>query len=45
MVLSGVIYLGIVADLEGLAISMVLPRWRADARTILHAFKLRQIRT
>ncbi len=31
------IYLGIAADLEGLAISVVLKSWRADVPTIFHA--------
>jgi len=35
------IYVGIIADLEGLAISLLLPRWRNDVPTIFHAFKLR----
>jgi phosphatidylglycerophosphate synthase len=35
------IYMGIVADLEGLAISSVLPEWKTDVRTIFHALELR----
>jgi phosphatidylglycerophosphate synthase len=35
------IYLGIVADLEGLAISMVLREWRADVPTLVHALRKR----
>lgn len=35
------IYMGIVADLEGLAISTVLPVWKTDVRTIFHALELR----
>jgi CDP-diacylglycerol--glycerol-3-phosphate 3-phosphatidyltransferase len=35
------IALGIVADLEGLAISMVLREWRSDVPTIVHALRLR----
>jgi phosphatidylglycerophosphate synthase len=31
------IYLGILADLEGLAISLVLERWQADVPTLIHA--------
>jgi phosphatidylglycerophosphate synthase len=38
---SVAIYVGIVADLEGLAISLVLPRWQADVPTIFHAIRLR----
>lgn len=33
------IYLGIAADLEGLAISAVLPRWQSDVPTLLHAIR------
>jgi phosphatidylglycerophosphate synthase len=40
--LSCAIYIGIVADIEGLVISLVLPRWRADVPTFLHAFHLRR---
>ena len=39
--LSLAIYLGIVADLEGLAISAVLPHWRADVPTVVHAFNMK----
>jgi len=35
------IYAGIVADLEGLAISSVLREWRTDVHTIFHAMGLR----
>jgi phosphatidylglycerophosphate synthase len=31
------IVLGVVADLEGLAISVVLPAWRHDVKSIVHA--------
>lgn len=31
------IYLGILADLEGLAISVVLERWQADVPSVIHA--------
>ncbi|HEY8053401.1 MAG TPA: CDP-alcohol phosphatidyltransferase family protein [Steroidobacteraceae bacterium] len=34
------IYMGIVADLEGLAISLVLARWQNDVPSIYHALKL-----
>ncbi|MFL6301458.1 MAG: CDP-alcohol phosphatidyltransferase family protein [Terriglobales bacterium] len=34
--------LGVVCDLEGLAISMVLPRWTHDVPSIAHALKLRR---
>jgi phosphatidylglycerophosphate synthase len=35
------VWLGIVADLEGLAISCTLDRWQADVPTWLHARRLR----
>ncbi len=40
---SVAIYVGIVADLEGLAISIVLRQWETDVPTILHAFRLRSV--
>jgi len=40
---DGAIYLGIVVDLEGLAISTILPRWRSDVLTVVHALRLRGI--
>jgi len=33
----------IVVDLEGLAISTILPRWRSDVPTVVHALRLRGI--
>jgi CDP-diacylglycerol--glycerol-3-phosphate 3-phosphatidyltransferase len=33
---------GILCDLEGLAISVALRRWRADVPTLLHALRLRR---
>jgi phosphatidylglycerophosphate synthase len=36
------IVVGIVADLEGLAISIVMPRWKADVPTLLHALRERR---
>jgi CDP-diacylglycerol--glycerol-3-phosphate 3-phosphatidyltransferase len=36
------IYLGIAADLEGLAISCVLPAWQCDVPSLVHAWRLRQ---
>jgi phosphatidylglycerophosphate synthase len=41
VVVSCAIYSGIVADLEGLLISLVLPRWHADVPTLVHAWKVR----
>ncbi len=35
------VWLGIVADIEGLAISAVLKRWRNDVPSIVHAWRLR----
>jgi CDP-diacylglycerol--glycerol-3-phosphate 3-phosphatidyltransferase len=35
------IYAGIVADVEGLAISVALKEWRTDVPTIFHALRLR----
>jgi phosphatidylglycerophosphate synthase len=42
---SCAIYLGIVADLEGLLISLVLPRWQADVPTLVHALRVRRAQT
>jgi CDP-diacylglycerol--glycerol-3-phosphate 3-phosphatidyltransferase len=36
------IYVGIVADLEGLLISVLLPEWRSDVPSFLHALRLRR---
>lgn len=36
------IWLGIVADLEGILISLTLPRWMHDVPTLLHAMKRRR---
>lgn len=36
------IYLGLLADIEGLAISMVLPAWMNDVPTIAHALAIRK---
>jgi len=38
---SAAIYLGILADLEGLAISLILREWRSDVPTVFHALRLR----
>ena len=35
------IVVGIIADLEGLAISMLLKNWQADVPTIVHAWRIR----
>jgi CDP-diacylglycerol--glycerol-3-phosphate 3-phosphatidyltransferase len=36
------VYTGIVADMEGLAISAVLGQWRTDVPSFVHAMRLRQ---
>lgn len=40
--LSGAIYVGIFADLEGLLISLALRRWQADVPTLVHALRVRR---
>jgi CDP-diacylglycerol--glycerol-3-phosphate 3-phosphatidyltransferase len=35
------IYVGIIADLEGLAISVILNEWKTDVPTFVHALRLR----
>jgi phosphatidylglycerophosphate synthase len=40
---STAIYVGIFADIEGLAISIVLRQWKTDVPTIFHAFRLRSV--
>jgi CDP-diacylglycerol--glycerol-3-phosphate 3-phosphatidyltransferase len=35
------VYLGILADIEGIAISLTLRHWQADVPTIVHAVRLR----
>lgn len=36
------IYIGLLADIEGLAISIVLPVWKSDVPTIFHAIRFRK---
>jgi phosphatidylglycerophosphate synthase len=36
------IYVGIVADLEGLAFSVVLREWKSDVPSVVHAWRLRR---
>lgn len=36
------LWLGIVSDIEGLAISLLLPDWAHDVRSVLHAHRLRK---
>lgn len=40
--MTAAVWLGILADLEGLAISVVLPAWRTDVPSLLHALQLRR---
>ena len=42
VLLRATLIIGIFSDLEGLAISAVLPRWAYDVPTIFHAVKLRR---
>jgi hypothetical protein len=39
------IYIGIAADMEGLAISIVLPGWKTDVPTLFHALSLQRAKT
>lgn len=39
------IYLGIVCDLEGIAISLILRKWKSDVPTIFHAVQWRRKQT
>lgn len=39
---DGAVLLGIVADLEGLAISLVLPAWQPDVPSLVHALRIRR---
>ena len=41
LLVSLAVYAGIVADLEGLLISMVLRRWQSDVSTLVHGLRLR----
>jgi phosphatidylglycerophosphate synthase len=36
------IYVGILVDIEGLAVSFVLQEWKSDVPSIVHAWRLRQ---
>lgn len=42
VLVDGAIYVGIVADLEGVAISILLPSWRSDVPSLVHAARLRR---
>jgi len=37
------VYLGIVADVEGLAISLLLSHWQSDVPSLFHAMRLRSV--
>jgi phosphatidylglycerophosphate synthase len=41
--LRAAIWIGIISDLEGLAISIILPAWSHDVPSVFHAFKLRRL--
>ncbi len=41
-IVDAAIYIGLAADLEGLAISVTLDRWRSDVSSICHAKRLRR---
>lgn len=36
------VYLGIVADLEGICISLILPQWQSDVPSFVHALRVRR---
>lgn len=40
---SAAVYLGLLADLEGLAISILLREWKTDVPTFVHAFMQRRL--
>src|SRR3954464_2756071 len=37
------VWLGIIAQIEGLSISVILPRWTTDVPTIFHAIQVRKV--
>jgi CDP-diacylglycerol--glycerol-3-phosphate 3-phosphatidyltransferase len=37
------LYLGIIADLEGIAISVILPRWQSDVPSFVHAMRAKRL--
>jgi CDP-diacylglycerol--glycerol-3-phosphate 3-phosphatidyltransferase len=41
VLVDAAVYIGIVADLEGLTISTLLPDWRSDVPSVIHAVRLR----
>ena len=42
LLVSAAIYMGIIADVEGIMISFALPRWKNDIPTIFHAVRMRR---
>jgi phosphatidylglycerophosphate synthase len=42
-IVTAAIYAGLIADLEGLAISFTLQRWHSDVPSIYHAMRLRTL--
>jgi CDP-diacylglycerol--glycerol-3-phosphate 3-phosphatidyltransferase len=42
-IVDAAIYIGLAADLEGLAISLTLNRWHSDVPSIYHAMRLRTL--
>ncbi len=40
---SAAIYIGIIADIEGLAISIIMTEWKTDVPSFIHAIRLRNI--
>jgi CDP-diacylglycerol--glycerol-3-phosphate 3-phosphatidyltransferase len=45
LAVAAAIWVGVAADLEGLAISIVLRRWRTDVPSVVHAWRLRRAST
>jgi len=41
VLVGAAVYIGIVADLKGLTISALLPDWRSDVPSVVHAVRLR----
>ena len=43
VMVDAAVYVGIVADLEGLAISVVMRTWQSDIPSLVHVFRLRNL--
>ncbi len=43
VMVDAAVYVGIVADLEGLAISVVMRTWKSDIPSLVHALRLRNV--